>query len=194
MRIANLSRIALLAAAGVAFALVTYAQQDPSQQPGVDPVAEAARKARAKEKTEPKPKKVYTDDDFPSSSKAAATTNSTAPADKKEGDSAQGGADKDKKDDAKGEEYWRKRFASTRDKLSNAEKELDVLQRELDKSEVQYYPDPQKALAQQFNRSDINDKRAKIDAKQKEIASLKQQLSDMEDELRKAGGDPGWAR
>jgi chromosome segregation ATPase len=170
MRIANLSRIAVLAVIATAFAFVTYAQQDPSQQPAVDPVAEAAKKARAQQKTEAKPKKVYTNDDFASSSKPPATT------------------------DAKGEEYWRKRFTGAREKLSNAEKELDILQRELDKGQLQYYPDPQKAMAQQFNRSDINDKRAKIDAKQKEIAALKQQLSDMEDELRKAGGDPGWAR
>jgi chromosome segregation ATPase len=194
MRIANLSRIFFLAVIGAAFALVTYAQQDTSQQPAVDPVAEAAKKARAQQKTEPKPKKVYTNDDFPSSSKPVPTTDANAPAEKKEGDADKSDADKDKKDDAKGEEFWRKRFASTREKLSNAEKELDVLQRELDKSELQYYPDPQKAMAQQFNRSDINEKRAKIDAKQKEIASLKQQLSDMEDELRKAGGDPGWSR
>jgi chromosome segregation ATPase len=194
MRIAEFSRIALLAVIGALFALVTYARQDPSQQPAVDPVAEAAKKARAQQKTEPKPKKVYTNDDFASSSKPAPTTNSSAPAEKKEGDADQADADKDKKQDAKGEEFWRKSFASTREKLANAEKELDILQRELEKSELQYYPDPQKAMVQQFNRSDINDKRAKIDAKQKEIAALKQQLSDMEDDLRKAGGNPGWAR
>jgi chromosome segregation ATPase len=189
MRIATLSRIALLAVIGAAFALVAYAQQAP-----VDPVAEAAKKARAQQKTEPKPNKVYTNDDFASSSKSAATTDSNAPTEKKEGRAGQADADKDKKEDAKGEEFWRKRFASAREKLANAEKELDILQRELDKSELQYYPDPQKAMAQQFNRSDINDRRTKIDAKQKEIAALKQQLSDMEDELRKAGGDPGWSR
>jgi chromosome segregation ATPase len=194
MRIANLSRIAVLAVIATAFAFVTYAQQDPSQQPAVDPVAEAAKKARAQQKTEAKPKKVYTNDDFASSSKPPATTDAKAPAEKKEGDASQAEADKDKKDDAKGEEYWRKRFTGAREKLSNAEKELDILQRELDKGQLQYYSDPQKAMAQQYNRSDINDKRAKIDAKQKEIAALKQQLSDMEDELRKAGGDPGWAR
>jgi chromosome segregation ATPase len=194
MRITRLSRIALLAVVGALFAFTTYAQQDSSQQPAVDPVAEAAKKARAQQKSETKPKKVYTNDDFASSSKPAATTDSTAPVEKKDGAADQADADKDKKQDAKGEEFWRKQFASTRQKLSNAEKEYDLLQRELEKSEVQYYPDPQKAMMQQYNRSDINDKRAKIDAKQKEIAALKQQLSDMEDDLRKAGGDPGWAR
>jgi polyhydroxyalkanoate synthesis regulator phasin len=47
---------------------------------------------------------------------------------------------------------------------------------------------------QQHDRSDINDHQAKIDAKKKEVDSLKQQLSDLEDELHKAGGDSGWAR
>jgi polyhydroxyalkanoate synthesis regulator phasin len=64
----------------------------------------------------------------------------------------------------------------------------------LDKNQVQYYSDPQKALMQQHDRSDINEGTAKIDAKKKDIESLKQQLSDLEDQLRKAGGDPGWAR
>jgi chromosome segregation ATPase len=193
MRIETLSRIALLAALVAGSAIGARAQQDSSQQPAVDPVAEAAKKARAEQKAEPKPKKVYTNDDFASSSKPAETTDSTVQTEKK--DAGVGAdADKDKKEDAKGEEYWKKRFATTREKLAGAEKELDVLQRELDKNEVQYYPDPQKAMMQQFNRSEINEKRAKIDAKQKEVEALKQQLSDMEDDLRKAGGDPGWAR
>jgi hypothetical protein len=59
---------------------------------------------------------------------------------------------------------------------------------------VQYYSDPQKALTEQNTRKDINDKQAKIDAKKLEIAQLKQGLDDLEDQLRKSGGDPGWAR
>jgi chromosome segregation ATPase len=192
MRIETLSRVALLAVLAAGTAVVARAQ-DSSQQPAVDPVAEAAKKARAEQKTEPKPKKVYTNDDFASSSKPAPATDSSAQAEKKD-EVAEADADKDKKEDTKGEKYWRKRFATTREKLASSEKELDVLQRELDKNEVQYYPDPQKAMMQQFNRSEINEKRGKIDAKEKEIAALKQQLSDMEDDLRKAGGDPGWAR
>ncbi len=58
---------------------------------------------------------------------------------------------------------------------------------------MQYYNDPQKALAEQYTRKDISDKDAKIAAKQKEIDQLKQKISDMEDALRKSGGDPGWA-
>jgi uncharacterized protein YoxC len=49
-------------------------------------------------------------------------------------------------------------------------------------------------LKEQYSREDINKKAAKIDAKQKEVAALKQQWDDMEDQLRKSGGDPGWAR
>ena len=97
-------------------------------------------------------------------------------------------------DDPKSEAYWRKKFKAVRDKIANSEKELDVLQRELNKDQVQYYNDPQKALMQQYDRKDINERTAKVDAKKKEIEDLKKQMSDMEDELRKAGGDPGWAR
>jgi chromosome segregation ATPase len=195
MRIEKLSRIALLAVLVAGSAFAVRAQQDSSQQPPVDPVAEAAKKARAQQKSEPKPKKVYTNDDFAPSSTPAVATDSSAQGENKDAAAGAGAVkDKDKKEDTKGEEYWRKRFATTREKLASSEKELDILQRELDKNEVQYYPDPQKAMEQQFNRSEINEKRAKIDAKQKEIEALKQQLSDMEDDLRKAGGDPGWAR
>jgi septal ring factor EnvC (AmiA/AmiB activator) len=49
-------------------------------------------------------------------------------------------------------------------------------------------------MNEQNNRTEINDKTAKIEAKKKELAQLQQQLDDMEAELRKAGGDPGWAR
>lgn len=169
------------------------AQQDNSQQPTSDPVADAARKARAEQKTAPKPKKVFTNDDIPAPPAPDTSGKTTQPAGGQAEVSTPGGQE-ETENNPKSEAYWRKRFQKTRDKLSNAEQELDVLQRELNKDQVQYYNDPQKALMQQHDRSDINDKTAKVDAKQKEIESLKQQLSDLEDELRKAGGDPGWAR
>ena len=167
--------------------------QDPGSQSSGDAVADAARKARAEQKTAPKPKKVFTNDDMPSQpSPASAASGNASTA--QPGASTDQSAGKDDETNPKSETYWRKRFAKLRDKLSNAEQELDVLQRELNKDQVQYYNDPQKALMQQHDRSDINDKTTRVDAKKQEVASLKQQLSDLEDELRKAGGDPGWAR
>jgi len=49
-------------------------------------------------------------------------------------------------------------------------------------------------MNEQFTRNEINEKKAKIEAKKKHLADLRQQLSDMEDQLRASGGDPGWAR
>lgn len=193
MRRDSLLRMAaLLALAGFA-CFATQAQQSPDPQSS-DPVADAARKARAEKQAAAKPKKVYTDDDFASKKNAPATPAASTGGDQASATDATAATDAAALNDPKSEAYWRKRFRTVREKLDNSEKELDVLQRELNKDQVQYYSDPQKALMQQYDRKDINDKTAKVDAKKKEIEDLKKQLSDMEDELRKAGGDPGWAR
>ena len=71
---------------------------------------------------------------------------------------------------------------------------LDVMQRELGVLSMQYYPDPNKAMQQQLSRDDINKKTSDIDNKKKDVANDEQAISDAEDDLRKAGGDPGWAR
>jgi hypothetical protein len=69
------------------------------------------------------------------------------------------------------------------------------MQRELGKLDVQYYPnDPTKQLMQSVTMSDINDKRAKIADKQQKIRQDEGDISVLEDQLRKSGGDPGWAR
>jgi len=60
------------------------------------------------------------------------------------------------------------------------------LGRELEKAQLEYYPDPQKALKEQYDRGDINKKSAKIDAKQRELDQLRQGLNDLEDQLRKS--------
>jgi parvulin-like peptidyl-prolyl isomerase len=165
----------------------------PAQDQSTDDVAAAARRSREQQKNAPKPKKVVTNDDFPSAPPPQPSGDAKASSGGKQ-DSDQTAAELAAENDPKSEVYWRKRFQKLRDKLAQSEKELDILQRNLDKNQVQYYSDPQKALMQQHDRSDINEGTAKIDAKKKEVDSLKQQLSDLEDDLRKAGGDPGWAR
>lgn len=178
-------------------------QQGSSEQQTGDPVADAARKAREKKKDTPKPKKIYTDDDVKKSAPEPAAAAGSAPgkpdgtaaatAVQAAGDSAKTG-DTTKTEDPNGQAAWRRRFQAQRDKIAKLIKELDILGRELEKAQLEYYPDPQKAMTQQNSRADINDKQAKIDAKKKELDQLRQGLDDLEDQLRKSGGDPGWAR
>ena len=207
MRKNDWMRVTLATVGLCLFAFTSYAQGQSSSQQTGDPVADAARKAREEKqkKDAQKPKKVYTDDDIKpatpdkpeiqnASAAGATTTGTEAPAGATQAANAQKPGDADQKEDPNGEKAWRKRFAAQHEKIAKAEKELDILQRELEKSSVQYYADPTKAMKEQNSRAEVNDKTAKIDAKKKEIEQLRQQLDDMEADLRKAGGDPGWAR
>jgi chromosome segregation ATPase len=191
--------LAMLPVAALAgLPLVASPQQDSSQQSTGDAVADAARKAREqKKKDTAKPKRVYTDDDVNHLTSGAPTPSTEAagtPEDSAKTPDAQAAKDAGKTGEP-GEDpetKWRKRFKDVYSNLARVEKELDVLQREDSKAQTQFYTDPQKALAEQYNRKEINEKDAKIAAKKKEVEQLKQQISDMQDELRKSGGDPGW--
>lgn len=194
--------LAVLPAAALAVMGALGQQQDAGQSQTGDSVADAARKAREEKKTAPKAKKVVTDDDIaPRAAAPAKATTEPAPSGEKSSTDKQAAKNAastkeagEPKEDPNGEAAWRKRFATQHAKIAKAEQELDVLQREVQKSGVQYYSDPQKAMSEQNTRKEISDKNAKIEAKKQEIGQLKQELADMEDRLRKSGGDPGWAR
>jgi len=163
-----------------------------------DPLVEAARKAREAQKNAPKASTVFTNDNIPAtpgavsvvgSTSAEASGKSSASSDKAAG-AGQPGSSGKKNDEA----TWRKRFADARQKLAQDQTELSILQRESDQLQVQYYPDPTKALMQSVDRSDIIKKQKAIDDKKKDIDADQQAITTLESELRKAGGDPGWAR
>jgi hypothetical protein len=181
------------ALAALFLALPARAQQQDSQQSNTsDAIAEAARKAKEEKKDQPKPKKVYTDDDISTNKgDVSVVGKGPAPADTT---AAPDATTTPAKGTLTPEQKWRKQFAEQRGKIAQAEKELDILQREESKAGLQYYSDPTKAMKEQFTRDELNQKAAKIDAKKKQIADLKQQMEDMEDRLRKEGGDAGWAR
>jgi hypothetical protein len=157
-----------------------------------DPLAEAARKARNKQNKESKTPKVFTNDNIPTTGgistvgSASASGDATAvasdPATEKGGDRS------------KEEKMWRDKFAHLRAKLDQDKSDADVMQRELGVLNVQYYNDPVKAMQQGLTREDINKKTADIDAKKQAAVADQQAIDDAEDDLRKAGGDPGWAR
>jgi hypothetical protein len=102
------------------------------------------------------------------------------------------GAPKEKEE--KTEAYWRKRFSELHYKIRIAQSELDLLQREWNVLLLQYDPNPAKAMRESITRKQINEHRKKIGDKNAEFRQLRQQLSDLEDELRHSGGDAGWSR
>ena len=78
-------------------------------------------------------------------------------------------------------------------KLADDAHELDILQREYNLKQQQYYSDPNTAMKQDYTRQDLTDTKKAIDDKTAAVAQDKQDISDLEDALRKAGGEPGWA-
>jgi len=96
--------------------------------------------------------------------------------------------------DEKTEAYWRKKFAALDYQIKTAQTELDILQREHNLGLVQYYPNPATAMKESVTGKEINEHRKAIADKKKELAELKKQRDDLEDELRHAGGPAGWAR
>ena len=112
----------------------------------------------------------------------------------KDGESAASNDAAKVKAEEKGEDYWRKQFAEIHYKIRMTQSELDISQRELNEALLIYDPNPQKALRENVTRNNINAHRKAIEDKKKELAELRRQLSDLDDELRHAGGDPGWSR
>jgi hypothetical protein len=153
--------------------------------PKQDSLAAAARKAREQRKEAPKATKVFDNDNIPTSGGINTVGGASAQPGQDQGTAPSGAMD---------EKAWRERFANLHHKLDQDQQELDILQRELGVANVNFYTDPVKGMQQGLTMEDINKKKAAIDAKQKAIEADKQAISDAEDELRKSGGDPGWAR
>jgi hypothetical protein len=208
------SKHILLAAIVSALSLspaILMARQDQGQ----GDVAAAARKAQALKKPSAKPAMVYTNDNLdtikgtisvvgetpaPPANQAAAAQDKTktAPADDKSkapaaDDKSKAAAPGEKAPPANGEDYWRKTFVDARKKLADDAHELDILQREYNLKQQQYYSDPNTAMREQFTRQDLTDTKTKIDEKTAAVAQDRQAISDLEDALRQAGGEPGWA-
>jgi hypothetical protein len=208
-------RLVSLAAVLLVAGSVTLARAQDSAEPTSssqsDSLGDAARKARAQKKDPSKPAKVFTNEDVGSlkgtisviGNEPAPGTGAFKTAEKNDDKKPANGADakatngadlKDaKKEQPKDEPYWRAKFAAARKTLAEDTKELDILQREFNLKQEQYSQDPNWAMREQNSRADINKTQSEIETKKQDIEKDKQALSDLEDELRKAGGNAGWA-
>lgn len=147
-------------------------------------LGDIARQLKAQKSKDAKPAKVFTND------------NLSAPADSGAAVVASG-ASKDalpKGTVTHDEVYYRAQLSRLQTQLQTHQRELDVLQQKLGLNAMQYYPDPNKTLLQEYSRSDINKKTDEIDAKKQQIADDEKAIEDLHDQLRREGGDPAWLR
>ena len=194
----KLSRKITFAVLGILLPLALSAAAPKAQDSQTESVADAAKKARQeKAKDSAKAVKVYTDDNISDvkgsvsvvGPGADAAADASKPADKDSADKTSSNAS-----GSNGEAYWRGKFADARRALSDDARELDIEQREFNLKQTQFYSDPNVALREQNDRKDLNDTQAKIDVLKAKVDKDKQAIADLEEELRKAGGDPGWAQ
>ena len=162
-------------------------------------LADLARQQRAKKKMEPpKSGKVYTNSDIPAPALAGTPPAEPAtqpPADQK--DAAKPGAvpgKADEKSQADLEKEYRDKFAKLRENQDLEVRKLDVMQRELNLMQQQYYSDPNVALQQQLSRDEINKRTADIETQKAAVDKAKQAVADLEEELRAKSLPAGWAR
>jgi len=203
MRKLFLALSALLLTAGVAWA-----------QTNVPPdLVEAARKARAERAKKGTQARIFTNDSLAKlggeiSTVGAADASAPSAAPAAEGGAASeqamseagapGESPGEKKEECN-DECWRKKFSEHRGKIAAAKRELDILQREYNLARTQHYQDPNQAVREQYSNStaggrDLQRLLDAISEKGREIADLERGLSTLEDELRRAGGNPGLAR
>jgi hypothetical protein len=176
-------------------------------------LADIARQERQRTARD-KHAKVYTNEDVPTSGEV--TTAAATPADKdkteakpeakdeksggtepkpsdKSSDSAKPAESPEQKQ-ADLEKEYRQKFAKLRDELALQASKQDVMQRELNLLQQQYYSDPNVALREQTFRGDIDKRMQELDQQKATTDKAKQAIADLEEELRQKGLPAGWAR
>jgi hypothetical protein len=151
-------------------------------------LGEKARELRAKTSQQGnKPAKVYTNDDIHSGSgdiSVLGDRSSTAPS----------SAPVEPTTEEHNEQFYRRSMNELQARLDLHQRQLEVLKQKLAINQMQYYPDPYKTLQQEYSRSDIGKLQQEIDAKTAEVQADEQAIANLQAQLRREGGDPGWLR
>lgn len=113
------------------------------------------------------------------------------------------GAAKDAATDGGGEgcdeQCWRDKFKEKRTALKEAERELNILEREENLARRQHYTDPNQAMREQYSNNpaggrELQELQGKIQATKDDVQKLQRELRQLEDDLRRANKPPGWGR
>src|SRR5947209_14818313 len=94
----------------------------------------------------------------------------------------------------RGEKYWRAQFQKARDEVKKAEEKVQLLDLRVKDLNTQLL-----RQSDVYNREyrlgpEIADTQKQLDDARMEVDQAKKKITDLEDELRRSGGLPGWAR
>ncbi len=161
-------------------------------------LGEVARQLRAeRQKQKHGPVTVYTNDNLPPrNSTGIGTLTATQGTKKKEASTAESPSATSASKEH-GEKYFRSKANKLRSQMELHRRQLAVLQQQLGLAKTQYYPNPQKTLEQESTpafQTDLDKLRSKIAAAEKAINDDQEAMDELQVELRRQGGDPGWIR
>jgi predicted RNase H-like nuclease (RuvC/YqgF family) len=169
--------------------------QESTTVPSLGEVARQLKAERAKEKQ--KPVAVFTNDNLPSRGSIGIASVSLENG-AKEREQAKGESVAQAAESAEhGKEYFRSKADKLRSRMKFQQRQLAVLKQQLGLAKMQYYPDPQKTLEQESTpafQTDVDKLRTKIANAEKAVDDDQKAMDDLQQELRREGGDPGWIR
>ncbi len=165
-----------------------YGQQKPDNDTSLGDIA---RQIKAQKAKEPKPAKVFTNDNISAPADNASGVDVSSKEKGPANSTPEESGEHTKTHDA---EYFRSQMSKLQDRLATDKRELDVLQQKLGQNQMQYYNDPNQSLLQQYSRDDVDKLTADIDAKKQKVADDEKAIEDLHEQLRREGGDPGWLR
>ncbi|HEV2417204.1 MAG TPA: hypothetical protein VGX94_05335 [Terriglobia bacterium] len=187
-RIVSLSLLACC----VAFAAPQTTQRDEAQSsavttPSLGELAREAKASRAKQSLKDVP--LYTNDNLPTNDSGISVIGPPASA----GTTRYGALS------AKASLANEQRMAYLRGKLSQLQqhlqlhqREVAVLQQQLNQSRMEWSPNPNEMLRQEYSHQNVNNLASKIDQKKQQIASVQQQIQTLQDELARDQTRFGW--
>jgi hypothetical protein len=161
------------------------------QQSQADPLAAAARRARERQKEQPKPAKVWDNDNIPSSGQVSVVGNSAQSAPAAVSGSAAGentgesqktsAPSTTKKSDLEAQ------LKSAKDDLKNLQSSLDFAQRKLALDQQSYYQKPDYA-SDTAGAQALKVEQSQIDAKKQQVDAAQKKVDDLEAQVQSAGG------
>jgi hypothetical protein len=198
MKIAHAALIVLLVSPlGIASARPQQDTSSPSDQQPTDSLAAAARRTRDQKKDQPKPAKVWDNDNIPTKGTSISVVGSTpAPAEASAtpdaaspNPPAAGTAPSDASAAAPDKSAIQADLLAAKDQIESLKTDLDILQRKYTLDQQTYYGKTNYA-ADKAGAAALQDEKDQIDSKQQAIVDAQKKMDDLQTQLNATKSDP----